>query len=92
MTPTIDGNVLVGPTIENIGGRIDYDATQDMINVLGSNGNKLFFCGIGRSPLLVKHHHNRACDISRADNRINNRRLKLAVHNRLNSDLRFCRK
>ena len=42
VTPTIDGNVLVGPTIENIGGRVDYDATQDMINVLGSNGNKLF--------------------------------------------------
>lgn len=42
VTPTIDGNVLVGPTIENIGTNIDYDATQDMIHVLGRNGNKMF--------------------------------------------------
>lgn len=42
VTPTIDGNVLVGPTIENIGGGVDYDATQDMINVLGRDGNKMF--------------------------------------------------
>lgn len=42
VTPTIDGNVLVGPTIENIGGGVNYDATQDMINVLGNNGQKMF--------------------------------------------------
>ena len=42
VTPTIDGNILVGPTIENIGDRIDYEATQDMINVLGKDGAKMF--------------------------------------------------
>lgn len=42
VTPTIDGNILVGPTIENIGDKIDYDATQDMINLLGKDGAKMF--------------------------------------------------
>ena len=42
VTPTIDGNVLVGPTIENIGDKIDYSATQDMIDVLARDGLKMF--------------------------------------------------
>lgn len=42
VTPTIDGNILVGPTIENIGDGLDYNATQDMINVLGKDGAKMF--------------------------------------------------
>ncbi|HWR22206.1 MAG TPA: FAD-dependent oxidoreductase [Feifaniaceae bacterium] len=42
VTPTIDGNVLVGPTIENIGLELDYDATQEMLNVLNCSGAKLF--------------------------------------------------
>lgn len=42
VTPTVDGNVLVGPTIENIGQTIDYDTTQDMIDLLGRNGAKMF--------------------------------------------------
>lgn len=42
VTPTIDGNVLVGPTIENIGSRVDYDATQSRIDELGRDGGRLF--------------------------------------------------
>lgn len=42
VTPTIDGNILVGPTIESIGDQISYNATQDMINVLGKDGAKMF--------------------------------------------------
>ena len=42
VTPTIDGNILVGPTIENIGEDINYEATQDMINLLGKDGAKMF--------------------------------------------------
>lgn len=42
VTPTIDGNVLVGPTIENIGDAIDYDATQERIDELGRSGGKMF--------------------------------------------------
>lgn len=42
VTPTIDGNILVGPTIENIGSGIDYDATEGMIRHLGEKGKELF--------------------------------------------------
>ena len=42
VTPTIDGNVLVGPTIENIQQNISYDVTQDMINILSESGEKMF--------------------------------------------------
>lgn len=42
VTPTIDGNVLVGPTIENIGDKIDYTATQKKIDELNKNGAKMF--------------------------------------------------
>lgn len=42
VTPTIDGNILVGPTIENIGEGINYEATQNMINLLGRDGAKMF--------------------------------------------------
>ena len=42
VTPTIDGNILVGPTIESIGDQIDYNATQNMIDVLGKDGAKMF--------------------------------------------------
>lgn len=42
VTPTVDGNVLVGPTIEHIGDGIDYAATQPMIDTLSINGAKMF--------------------------------------------------
>ncbi len=42
VTPTIECNVLVGPTIENTGSEENYDTTQPMINELGCNGEKLF--------------------------------------------------
>lgn len=42
VTPTIDGNILVGPTIEHVGGTISYEATQDMIDLLGKDGAKMF--------------------------------------------------
>lgn len=42
VTPTIDGNILVGPSIEHIGEGIDYEATQDMINLLQRDGLKMF--------------------------------------------------
>jgi len=42
VTPTVDGNVLVGPTIENIGDAVDYDATQERIDELGRSGGKMF--------------------------------------------------
>lgn len=42
VTPTIDGNILVGPSIEHIGGAIDYEATMDMINLLQRDGMKMF--------------------------------------------------
>lgn len=42
VTPTVDGNVLVGPTIEHIGGGIDYEATQARIDELGRSGGKMF--------------------------------------------------
>lgn len=43
VTPTVDGNILVGPTIENIGDApVDYDATADMIALLQRDGRKMF--------------------------------------------------
>lgn len=42
VTPTVDGNVLVGPTIEQIGDGIDYSVTQDMLQVLVRQGGKMF--------------------------------------------------
>lgn len=42
VTPTIDGNVLVGPTIETIGTKIDYAVTQKMIDVLAEQGSRMF--------------------------------------------------
>lgn len=42
VTPTIDGNVLVGPTIEQIGDGIDYSVTQEMLDVLSQQGGRIF--------------------------------------------------
>ncbi|MEE0201298.1 MAG: NAD(P)/FAD-dependent oxidoreductase [Muricomes sp.] len=42
VTPTIDGNVLVGPTIETIGAKVDYAATQKMTDVLVEQGSRMF--------------------------------------------------
>lgn len=43
VTPTVDGNVLVGPTIENVKDReIEYGVTQEMIEKLGIDGKKMF--------------------------------------------------
>lgn len=42
VTPTVDGNVLVGPSIEKIGNNVDYSVTQKMIDHLTENGSKVF--------------------------------------------------
>ncbi len=42
VTPSIDGNILVGPTLESIVSKIDYDATQPGIEKLQTEGEKLF--------------------------------------------------
>lgn len=42
ITPTIDGNILVGPTIEHVGAEVSYDITQTMLNVLIEQGQRLF--------------------------------------------------
>lgn len=42
VTPTVDGNVLVGPTIETIGDAVTYNVTQKKIDEIGVNGRKLF--------------------------------------------------
>ena len=42
VTPTVDGNVLVGPTIENIGNSIDYTVTQRKLSELIEYGEKIF--------------------------------------------------
>lgn len=42
VTPTIDGNVLVGPTLEKVGAQTANNITQDMLNVLCEQGQNLF--------------------------------------------------
>ena len=43
VTPTVDGNVLVGPTIENVKDKeVEYSVTQAMIDKLGIDGKKMF--------------------------------------------------
>ncbi len=42
ITPTVDGNVLVGPTLQDIGEKIDYGATQEKIDEMMIQGSKLF--------------------------------------------------
>lgn len=42
ITPTVDGNVLVGPTLKEVGNDIDYGATQEKIDQLIVQGSKLF--------------------------------------------------
>ena len=43
VTPTIDGNILVGPTIENVGAaEVEYSVTQEMIDSLAVDGRKMF--------------------------------------------------
>lgn len=42
ITPTVDGNILVGPTLEEIGNREDYGATREKIDLLERQGAKLF--------------------------------------------------
>ena len=43
VTPTVDGNVLVGPTIENVKDKeVEYGVTQEMIDKLGIDGKKMF--------------------------------------------------
>ncbi len=42
VTPTVDGNILVGPTIQSIGTGLDYNATQEMIDELKIQGENLF--------------------------------------------------
>ena len=42
ITPTVDGNVLVGPTLKEIGDEIDYSATQEQIDEMMIQGARLF--------------------------------------------------
>ena len=42
ITPTVDGNVLVGPTLKDIGEEIDYSATQEKIDEMLIQGSRLF--------------------------------------------------
>ena len=42
VTPTIDGNILVGPTIEHVGTELDYATTAEMIQHNGTTGSLLF--------------------------------------------------
>ncbi len=42
VTPTVDGNILVGPTIENVGLALDYGTTEEMIDALACSGAKMF--------------------------------------------------
>jgi glycerol-3-phosphate dehydrogenase len=62
ITPTIDGNVLIGPSTEYIDARDDYAATQEIMDLLIKDGSRIFphikreffirnFCGI--RPKLV---------------------------------------
>lgn len=44
VTPTIDGNVLVGPSIEHIGDGDDYEATGPMLQMLEKVGSSMFSC------------------------------------------------
>ena len=42
ITPTVDGNVLVGPTLQEIDEKIDYSATQEKIDEMVEQGGRLF--------------------------------------------------
>ncbi len=42
ITPTVDGNILVGPTLEDVDETIDYSATQEKIDQLMEQGARLF--------------------------------------------------
>lgn len=42
ITPTVDGNVLVGPTLKDIGEEIDYSVTQEKIDEMIIQGARLF--------------------------------------------------
>ncbi len=42
ITPTVDGNILVGPTLQEVDENADYGATQDMIDLMMRQGSKLF--------------------------------------------------
>ena len=44
VTPTVDGNVLVGPSIEHVGTGGDYDTTQKMLSMLQKDGSRMFNC------------------------------------------------
>lgn len=42
LTPTIDGNVLIGPSTEYIEARDDYSATQKIMDLLIKDGGRIF--------------------------------------------------
>lgn len=42
ITPTIDGNILVGPTLEHVGTGLDYTITQNRIGELLEKGKELY--------------------------------------------------
>lgn len=42
LTPTVDGNVMVGPSNEYIDGRDDYASTQQVMDMLIADGSRIF--------------------------------------------------
>lgn len=42
ITPTIDGNIIIGPSNEYIDERDDYSSTQDVMDLLINDGSKIF--------------------------------------------------
>jgi glycerol-3-phosphate dehydrogenase len=42
ITPTIDGNVLIGPSTKYINEKDDYSATQEIMDMLIEDGSKIF--------------------------------------------------
>lgn len=42
LTPTIDGNVMIGPSADYIDERDDYSATQEVMDLLLKGGRKIF--------------------------------------------------
>lgn len=42
LTPTIDGNIMIGPSADYIDETDDYSATQDVMDILLAGGRKIF--------------------------------------------------
>ena len=49
LTPTLDGNIMVGPSTEYIDARDDYSSTREIMDLLIADGSKIF-------PYLKQEH------------------------------------